>query len=140
MSKQIFFFLVHLINHLLRCQLPYLWFPKSFKICNISWSTIKAEFSSTHFEITTFYCVSDVFFTKTLRRQKSVRGLESFHSNMYFICASHHLCNTNLFFVDRPCQIQAYPQWSSLPLASPPLFFLNFKNTFLIGFYKKTLF
>ena len=25
-----FFFLVHLINHLLRCQLPYLWFPKSF--------------------------------------------------------------------------------------------------------------
>ena len=62
----------------------------------------------------------------------------SFHSNMYFICASHHPCNKNLLFVDLPCQIQTYPKWSSSPPCPPPCFFLSFffltsKTLFFIG-------
>ena len=61
----------------------------------------------------------------------------SFHSNMYFICASHHPCNKNLLFVDLPCQIQTYPKSSSSPLVPPPV---NFKNAFFIGKKKKHFF
>ena len=75
----------------------------------------------------------------------------SFHCNIWFICGSHHPCNTNLMFVGRPCQIQTNPQWSTPPPLPPPpplFFFLKYhyfhrlegKNTFLIGFKRKPLF
>ena len=72
----------------------------------------------------------------------------SFHCNIWFICGSHHPCDTNLMFVGRPCQIQTNPQWSSPPLATPFFFFLKYrffhrlegKTTFFIGFKQKPLF
>ena len=54
--------------------------------CNIPWSTNNAEFSSTHLEITTFYYVSGVFFTKTLRRQKMVMGWKFPFQHVFYLC------------------------------------------------------
>ena len=54
--------------------------------CNIPWSTNNAEFSSTHLEITTFYYVSGVFFTKTLRRQKLVMGWKFPFQHVFYLC------------------------------------------------------
>ena len=54
--------------------------------CNISWSTNNAEFSSTHLEITTFYYVSGIFFTKTLHPQKMVMGWKFPFQHVFYLC------------------------------------------------------
>ena len=92
--------------------------------CNIPWSTNNAEFSSTHLEITTFYYVSGVFLTKTLRRQKLVHGLESFHSNMYLNLFVHHTIHAIQTFslLTAHAKFKHILNGQATPLA-PPLFF-----------------
>ena len=120
----IFFFFVHFINHLLRCPLPYLWCPRSLAIYpgvqtmrNFPALTWKSQ----HF------IMFQAYSSPKLYADKNWLWAGSFHSNMYFICASHHPCNKNLLFVDLPCQIQTYPKCSSSPLIPPPPLYMCLK-------------